>query len=246
MGTMNILQGGIKGSVGAHTGVRLNGKNVFKGKIWSKAPPTQMQKNNVRSFEALNRISGAIAKEFWQWLGYTQGNMYKHNVVARHFKPIIKNHTFYPPNLQEVIPLSNKIEIRDYTLDPITGQVNIDVYANLPGINIKTQSAVVVAFNGVGKVIFCKRMETPILTVSFQSQIDYNFPYYLVCFSSTKENGKYRLADLAFSMTLPENVFYTEPHTKIRWWTVQPNFLYGEGAGLSTDGVTLVVDDEIG
>lgn len=246
MGTMNLLQAGIKGSVGAHTGVRLNGKNVFKSKIWSKTPPTQRQKNNVRSFEALNRISGAIAKEFWQWLGYTQGNMYKHNVVAQHFKPIIKNHTFYPPNLQEVIPLSNKIEIRDYTLDPITGQVNIDVYANLPGINLGTQSALVLAFNGKGKVVFCERMRTPILTARFKTQVNYDFPYYLICFSSTKDGNKYRLADMAFSMTLPENVFYTEPHTKITWWTVQPNYLYGTGAGLSTDGVTLVVDDEIG
>lgn len=246
MGTMNLLQAGIKGSVGAHTGVRQKGKNVFKAKIWSKTPPTQKQKNNVRSFEALNRVSSAIAKTFWPWLGFTQGNMYKHNVVAQHFKCIIKTHTFFPPNLQEVIPLSNKIEIRDYTLDPITGQVDIKVFANLPGINIGDQSVVVCAFNGKGKVIFCERMKTPILTASFKSQINYDFPYYLICFSSTKANGRFILGDLAFSMTLPENVFYTEPHTKIRWWTVQPNSLYGEGLGLSTEDVTLVVDDEIG
>lgn len=245
MGTMNLLQGGVKGSVGAHTGLRKHGKNVFKGKIWSKTPPSQKQKNNVRSFEALNRVSGAISKIFWSWLGFTQGNMYRHNVVARHFKCMIKTHTFFPPNLQEVIPVSNKIEIRDYTLDPITGQTNIDVFADLPGINIGTQSVLVCAFNGKGKVIFCERMKTPILTVSFKSQLDYNFPYYLICFSSTKSDGRFTLADLTFSMTLPENVFYTEPHTKIRWWTVQPNSLYGEGAGLSTEDVTLVVDDDI-
>lgn len=241
MGTMNLLQGGIKGSVGAHTGLRKHGKNVFKGRIWSKTPPSNLQKNNVRSFEALNRISSAISKEFWQWMGLKQGNMNKHNAIASFFKPIIKDHVFFPPNLQTIIPLSNKIEIIDYSIDATTGEMHIEINANLPGININTQSVIVCCFNSKGYVVYCKKMTTPLLALTFKTQITLDFPYYIIVFSSTKTEKGYTLSDLNFKMTLPENVFYTEPYTSIHWWTVEPDKLFGEGGDLSSTVDTLVI-----
>lgn len=241
MGTMNLLQGGIKGSVGAHTGLRKHGKNVFKGRIWSKTPPSNLQKRNVRSFESLNRISSAISKEFWQWMGLKQGNMNKHNVVASFFKPIIKDHVFFPPNLQAIIPISDKIGVIDYSIDATTGEMHIQLSANIPGININTQAVIVCCFNSKGYVVYCKKMQSPLLDITFKTQITLDFPYYLIAFSSTKTDKGYKLSDLTFKMTLPENVFYTEPYTSIRWWTVEPNYLYGEGGDLSSTVDTLVI-----
>lgn len=244
MATMNLLQGNIKGSMGAHTGVRAKGKNIFKARIWSKTPMSNRQRNNVRSFEKLNRISSAIAKEFFPWLGFNTRNMNPHNAVASEFKCIIKNHVFYPPALSEVIPLSNRINIEEFAVDPIAQSVKITVRANIPGINAGTQAVLVIAFDGAGKTIFCKKMQTPLLEADFKHAVSYDFPFYIMAFSSTKEKKGFKLNDLTFKMTLPENVLYTEPYTSIRWWTVEPYYLYGEGADLWTQNNTLMIQGD--
>jgi len=246
MAEMNLLRSDVTGSFGAHTGVRAKGKSIIKGKIWSKAPPNALQTNSLRAFEGLNRIASAVAKKYWYWLGFTQGNKHKHNVVASKFKIMVETHRFYPPRLSEVIPLGDKISLSDYHIDPISGKIELKVKAELPEIVSGRQSVLVMIFNGTGHIYYCERMKTPVLEVSMYAPVTTDFPYYAMAFSSTKEGKKIRLGNLAYQMTLPDNVFYTEPHTKIKWWTVAPNYLYGEGAGLSTEETTLVVDDTIG
>lgn len=246
MATMNLLQGNVRGSIGTQTGVRAKGKNIMKAKIWSKTPPNQTQTNCVRSFECLNRVASAIAKKYWYWLGWNQGNMHKHNVVASKFSACIQDHEFTPSLISEVIPAGNAISAVDFRVDMVAHKVVLDVRANLPLLNEGLQSACLLVFDGAGHVHLCERMKTPLFSTEFQSDLAPVFPYYFMAFSSTKENGKITLQNFHLQMTLPENVFYTENYPKIRWWTVNPNYLYGEGAGLSTEDNVLVVDGTIG
>lgn len=246
MATMNLLQGSVRGSIGNETGVRSKGRNVMKKKIWSKTPPNQTQTNCVRSFESLNRISSAVARKYWYWLGWRQGNMHKHNVVASKFSVCIQNHEFTPSLISEVIPSGNAFDVRDFRVDMVAHKVAVDVVADLPLLNEGLQSACVMVFDGAGHVHLCERMKSPLFVAEFESELAPVFPYYFMAFSSTKEKGKITLQNFHLQMTLPENVFYTENYPKIRWWTVQPDYLYGEGEGLSTSDDVLVVDGSIG
>lgn len=245
MAEMNVLQGGIRGTIGAETGVRKNGKNILKKRIWSKAPGNETQTKSVRSFEALNRISSSIAKKYWYWLGIRQGNMHKHNAVASEFKVCVREHVFNPGRLAEVIKGGQRIKINEFTVDPITGNVVVDVFANLPGMARGTQRAIVMVFDGEGHVHLCEELKSPAFYTQFQAQLLLKFPYYLMSFSSTKEGKKITLQNFTLERTLPENVFYTENFPNVRWWTEAPDRLCGEGAGIRTEETTLVVDDTI-
>lgn len=246
MATMNLLQGGIQGSMGVHTGVRRHGKNIVKAKIWSKTPPNEVQTDSVRSFEALNRISAAIAKKFWYWMPFKQGNMHKHNVIASEFKSVVAAHTFNPAAIGEIIPAGDKITVSEFTVNPESGKITVSLAADLAGITGNWESVLVLVFDSHGDVYFSEKMTVPWLDTEIEAPLKIYFPYCLVAFSSTKRNGKITLGNFTLRRTLPENVFYTENYGKIRWWTEEPNRLCGEGAGISTSGVTLVVDGTIG
>lgn len=246
MATMNLLQGNIRGSLGTQTGARAKGKNIMKARIWSKTPPNETQRNCVRSFECLNRISSAIAKKYWYWLGWHQGNMHKHNVIASKFSACIQDHKFNPSLISEVISEGSAIDARVFEVDMLAHEVVLDVYADLPLLNAGLQSACVMVFDGEGRVHLCEALKSPLFSVRIGGDLAPTFPYYFMAFSSTKENGKITLGNFTVKLTLPENVFYTENYPKINWWTVNPNYLYGEGAGLSTSENVLVVDGTIG
>lgn len=246
MATMNILQANIRGTIGAETGCRVKGKNVLKKRIWSKTPNNEVQEGSVRAFECLNRLSSSIAKKYWNWMGLKQGNMNKHNVIAHEFRAIVREHKFQPSNLSERIPLGDAIKVNAFSVDMTTSTVTVDLIALLSGIVAGKQSAVVVVCDGTGHVHLCEQLKSQVFSAKFESALLAKFPYYLIAFSSTREGNKIRLGNLVVKMTLPENIFYTENYDKIRWWTVEPNYLYGEGDGLTTSGETLVVDGTIG
>ena len=245
MATVNLLQGGIRGTIGAETGVRKNGKNILKKRIWSKEPGNETQTKSVRSFECLNRISSSIAKKYWYWLGIRQGNMHKHNAVASEFKMCVRDHVFNPSRLSEIIPPGNQISVNQFSVDPLTGEIVVDVFANLPGMARGTQRALVMVFDGEGHVHLCEELKSPTFYTTFQTQLLLKFPYYLMCFSSTRDGKKITLQNFTLERTLPHNVFYTENFPNVRWWTEEPDRLCGEGAGISTSGQTLVVDGTI-
>ena len=171
--------------------------------------------------------------------------MHKHNVVASKFSACIQNHDFDPSLISEVIPPGAAFTVRDFRVDMVAHKIVVDVRADLPLLNAGLQSACIMVFDGLGYVHLCEQMKTPLFSTEFQSDLAPNFPYYIMAFSSTKENGKITLQNFHLQMTLPENVFYTENYPRINWWTVNPNYLYGEGAGLSTEDNVLVVDGTI-
>ena len=246
MAEMNLLQGSIRGSMGGQTGARVNGKNVVKKKIWSKTPGNETQTKCVRSFEALNRVSSAIAKRFWYYLGLRQGNMHKHNAVAKKFSAVVGGHVFNPAKFSVEIPEGNAFDVRKFKISPLEQKIELDIFADLPLLTQGVQQGLVSVFDGEGHVYVCEKLESTLYSVTVTENLMLSFPYYLLCFSSERTAKGWKLGNCTLRMTLPENVFYTENYPKIRWWTELPDKLCGEGVGVSTSGDVLVVDGYIG
>jgi hypothetical protein len=109
MGTLNILKANFTGQVGNMVGANWKGKPVLKAKVEGKAPPTASQTANVRAFEALNRLSAVAAAHWWQFFGLSDRKMHKHNAMASHFKPLIADHTFFPPAFIDVLKPDERV-----------------------------------------------------------------------------------------------------------------------------------------
>jgi len=113
MATMNLLKSDYEGKLGETTGVRIKGQSVVKSKIYSKRPPNDAQRGAVRSFEAVNRLAGAIARTAFSYTGLSSRDILPHNAVARFLSPMLVNKVFEPENIADILPLSERLTIYD-------------------------------------------------------------------------------------------------------------------------------------
>lgn len=204
---MNLLRADIQGSVGELTGARYKGKSVIKGKIWSKAPANETQTKSVRAFEALNRISSAIARQYWQWLGLSAGKMLKHNAVAQWLKPVVKEHDFELANIADVIPNGDRLELENFKIDAQTGEVTAKIVSTLDEMDTGKQSYWFCICDGKGTVLYSASSILPQQELDFFAPLTGTEPYYFFAFSSTKTevNGKikYILSDFNIIQEYP-------------------------------------------
>ena len=96
MAYFNLLAGNCIGTLGATYSARSKSGNVLKARPFSKSPSSTTQKNCVRAFEALNRISSKLAKTSWNLFNLSDAKTLKHNAIATFLKPCIQNHAFEP------------------------------------------------------------------------------------------------------------------------------------------------------
>jgi hypothetical protein len=193
MAFMNLLQSKFTGQMGQVVGSKWKNRNVIKSSIFSKAPPTAKQTDNVRAFEALNRISGVLAKHAWKYLGLKDKNMLRHNAVASWLKPAIQNHIFEPELIAEVIPFTGDMVSASLSRDPATG-TQYAYFGTYTGYVPETGTRqIIIVCNGRGQVNFY--LDRP---VSFDKVIlptpwlpeDY---YYLMSFLVTGTERGYNL-----------------------------------------------------
>lgn len=154
MATVNILQGSITGSVGKITGSVWKGKPTIRAKVFSKAPPQELQTASVRAFEKLNRISSAIAQTGFARLGLSAKNIHKHNSVARWLSPIIRNHAFEPQNIIDVIPQADNFRITSFVYNPANGKTNIEVRLVNGFVPLPSSYLFVIVFDDNGNTYF--------------------------------------------------------------------------------------------
>lgn len=109
MGSLNLLKANFTGQVGNMVGQSWKGKPILKAKVEGKAKPTVKQTENVRAFEALNRLAAVTAKHWWKYFHLSDKKMHRHNAVASHFKPLIADHSFFPPAFIDVLTPDKRI-----------------------------------------------------------------------------------------------------------------------------------------
>ena len=119
MAQLNLVKGEFKGTLGKFVGTKYKGIAIIKSAPFGVAPPTLLQTSNVRAFEKLNRLSAAMAKNFWQVLGLSERKMLKHNAVARWLKPLIASHQFEPASFLGLVKKSDLLTVTT-TMEPDT------------------------------------------------------------------------------------------------------------------------------
>lgn len=182
MAEMNLLKASFTGKLGATTGAKWKNKNVIKSKIWSKAPPTESQTDNVRAFECLNRISSQIASLGFQYLQLSDKKMLKHNAVSQWLKPVIKNHSFQPQNIEEVIPADGTAKIKTMTYNRQTEVVNLITELSADYIPQQASKMFVLLFNHFGTTFFTDIDEPQSKTFTFHLPNESDMTYYGVIF----------------------------------------------------------------
>jgi len=153
MAEINLLKAGYKGKLGDTTGAQWKDKYTIRSKIWSKAPPTEVQTKNVRAFEKLNRLASGIARTTWNYLPLNDKKMLKHNAVAKWLKPVIRNKKFEPQNAEEIIGSGEQIRIYNFTKNLTSSTLNIKIRTN-NNVPDENKKIVTIIFNAeTGNVI---------------------------------------------------------------------------------------------
>lgn len=245
MGSMNLLKADFTGSVGEFTGARDKGRSVIKAKIWSKEPPSALQTRNVRAFEGLNRLASVIARLYWYYLPLKQGNMHKHNVVARWLKPVVAKHEYDPTAIRSVIPAGSALSLGAFSVDEVTGAVGVVVRCSLPGLSEGTARYFVAVTDSRGKILMAQVGTTAQLTYNAQVPLTNPAPYYLIAFASQKVrvNGKeqWQATSPLVVVQGAQDILYTSNYPNIEWGTVDDETFYGRGADISVSDDTIII-----
>ena len=241
MGKMDLLNANISGTVGAMTGQVYKGKSVLHARIWSRTPLNRTQKNSVRAFEALNRLSCAISKHWFYWLGIRADNMLKHNAVAHFLQPVVADHTFNTAVLPELFPDSSSVALGEVQYNPETGK--LDFSASYIGAVPLGNSAswLVLVFDQAGHVFYSEAPAESSISRSFIiSGAPAQQPDILIL-SSVKSNGKFLLGMAQGLPLVVGSIFYTSRSQGSVWRFVSPSVAQATGSGVSVSGKVVAV-----
>jgi hypothetical protein len=167
MAEMNLLKSTFTGTLGRVTGANWKGKPVVKAKIFSKAPPSNAQTQSVRAFEALNRLSSAIAKQGFSYMGLSQKNLLPHNAVAKFLKPLVKNHVFDFTRAGEVIPQDKSQVLLGFIYNRSTEQATVKIGLGDDFVPVTGTKTFINVFNQFGVSFFGELIDTQDYQKSF-------------------------------------------------------------------------------
>jgi hypothetical protein len=167
MAEMNLLKGSFTGRLGRVCGTTWKGKAVVKASIFSKAPPSNAQTRSVRAFEALNRLSAAIARQGFTYMGLSQKTLLPHNAVAKFLKPLVKNHVFDIANTVEVIKKDGSQVILGFVYNKTTEIATLKIGLGDEYIPLTGTKTFINVFNQYGISFFGELIDTQDYEKSF-------------------------------------------------------------------------------
>lgn len=240
MAEVNLLTSSYTGKLGRTTGVKWKGKQIVKGKIWSKTPQSAAAKGSVRAFEALNRVSSAIAKKWFYWLGIKADKMLKHNAVARLLKDCVSNHVFTPSGFFPVFSKDGSNALISYTWNGETGFLSIEAETYKSGTVGRDFSWLVLVFDQTGKVYYIETPETKRIDTSIYIPLQSEQEPFIMLLNSEKDGKRYRLGGLVLNYLVVSEVFYSELSKSSVWFYEEET----ETAGTNYDSVTVDTEEE--
>jgi hypothetical protein len=198
MASMNLLQAGFNGKLGVLTGVKSKAGYVIKSKIWSKAPPTVKQTENVRAFEALNRVAGALARIGYEYLGLDNKKLLNHNNVAKLLKPIIREHSFEPFNANSVIPDDGSLMLEAFSYDSINLEIDVRIGLGSEYVPLTGSKIFLLIFNQFGQIQFGELYDAQQLVLSLPIKYAPEYRYSIFAFISDPAARGYYLHGLVY------------------------------------------------
>lgn len=241
MAVLNLINSCYSGSLGSTTGTKWKGKQVVKAKIWSKTPNNETQTNSVRSFEALNRVSSAIAKKWFYWLGIKAKDMHKHNAVAHMLKACVETHRFAPIAILDVFKPNGTTAVNLFTVDYDTGQIDCEFTTTYEVATDKNKSWLCLIFTNKGYVLYAEVPHVSSKTVSFIAPIAQDDIVYAMALSSAKLKKGYVLGGYGLPMYVVDGCLYTTNLQLSVWEYVGAGLARATGEGASVDSGKLVL-----
>jgi hypothetical protein len=198
MAELNLLQGRFTGRLGELSGTTWKGKPVVKAAPFSKAPPTPSQTANVRAFECLNRLSSAIAKAAWVYLGLSAKGLHRHNAVARWLKPAVKNHVFEPQNIKELMYPARDLLLEAYVFNYASGHVLVSLKLGPSYVPRNGVKVLALIFSDAGRVFYCQLHDIGNITIKITLPTTGQEVYSFMAFASTPTAKGYKPYNFIF------------------------------------------------
>lgn len=204
MAFQQFIKGSFNGRVGSVVGQKWKNKTQLHARVFSKSPPTEKQTKNVRAFECLNRLSSAMAKTWFPWLGLSAKEMYPHNAVSRWLKPLIASHQFEPEVIRQLIEEDGQAVLEEFQFNRATGQFNCIASTTInpaPGSN---ESWLVTVLDSTGKVYICESPRAKKVTIERIIQIPNYVSLCAFTMVSKKVDKKCQLSGLYYDELPPQ------------------------------------------
>lgn len=198
MAENKLLLGGFYGKAGSMVGQKWKDKIQVHARVFSKSPPSQLQTDNVRAFECLNRLSSALAKKWWPWLGLSDKEMHKHNAIAKWLKPLIATHTFEPDTLRSIIPNDGLAEITSLEYNQQTRFFTLDAHTVLDVGTNPDCSWLVCVGDTYGNIFYCESPSARSISLAFQVPIEPLQSLFAFTMVSQKETKGFRISGLYY------------------------------------------------
>lgn len=153
MGRINLLKSSFEGKVGQIYGSRQFGNVYAKAVPFSHTPHNEKQTQSFSAFQKLVRFSSGIVKDFSEYLPLETKTMTKTNATTKLLKPIIKNKSFNPTYLKDVIVVDDTTKIVSFNADKENNQITINATTKQIVDKIHKSAWYVGIFDNSGKII---------------------------------------------------------------------------------------------
>lgn len=204
MAFQQFIKGSFNGRVGSVVGQKWKNKTQLHARVFSKSPPTEKQTKNVRAFECLNRLSSAMAKTWFPWLGLSAKEMYPHNAVSRWLKPLIASHQFEPEVIRQLIEEDGQAVLEEFQFNRATGQFNCIASTTINPASGSNESWLVTVLDSTGKVYICESPRAKRVTIERIIQIPNYVSLCAFTMVSKKVDKKYQLSGLYYDELPPQ------------------------------------------
>lgn len=205
MAEQKLIQGAFSGRVGQLVGQQTGGRNIVKSRCQGLSKKNPEKIKAVRAFEALNRLSSSIAKQFFYELGISVKNMHKHNAVSSYLKPLIAGKTFDPLKINEVISQTNLIVINNFDINPEYGTIAVQWTLDPELESQPNYRQLLIVCDSEGYIYHSRVEEPDNRAINIRQQIKRGLTYYAFFIVSYIDEGekkvftsniKYQLAQL--------------------------------------------------
>lgn len=125
MAKIELLNGHFNGKLGSLVGSKTIGGRYVKARVFSKAPASETQIDNLTAFRGLQRFASPIAKLCFSMPFERQAGWSFHNSVVSLFKPSIASKVFTPSALPSALATEEPFELGECEISAEDGKADV-------------------------------------------------------------------------------------------------------------------------
>lgn len=243
MGTLNFTKGQIRGTLGNQYGTARKSANVMSIKPVGPYHPAQVNTQCVRAFEALNRVSSAVASLCFPWLGLPAKNRMKHNVIASWLKPLVKDHVFNLANFEEIAPPDNSIFIDTWERNVKTGAFTLQMHTSAPVSRADGSLWFVFVLDATGRAIYRAAPSSQSLSTVIQTNPFQTGGFSLFAFRVEKRRTRYFYRGFVMlgGLLIDDGVLFTSRAPNPAGWQIDGERLIITDSSVQITGERMII-----